>query len=161
MIVLKKKIFFIIILILFLISVVIFIKDLKKPIVLDEEYINSEVLIGMDSIEEILVTDKNDDYVVCVCKVDNKQLMFLLLENNKYYDMVYKNTFSTNTFNLGQKEFFKDIFVTKNGSIIKYGFSPVSKSDSLKNNNKVISVQEFEYFIDNKTVPIVFWWEEN
>lgn len=124
-----------------------------EPPTLNEQYINSEVLIGTESIDEILSISKNENYIVCLCSVDEDEMMFLVLKNNDELNLHFRHSFSINSLTNNPKQIMTDDMYLSNEDIVYNVF--------LDPNSKEIVIDDIEHTVNSVEYNgkrIGFWW---
>ncbi|MBP3692634.1 MAG: hypothetical protein J6I80_05265 [Clostridia bacterium] len=122
---------------------------------LNEEYINSEVLTGMDYIEEILLIDKQENYIACVCSISDQEIMLLFFKNNKSIDLHYKHSVAIELLSEDPlKEMNDGVLLSKEN--IKYNIFLNPSSDVIEINGVGLKVHR----VCQKDARIGFWWDE-
>ncbi len=126
----------------------------KPPTTLNEEYINSWILMGDQSIDKILFTSKGEDYTTCICSVSEDEIMLLVLENNKTFDMHFRHSFTLNTLTDDPAQIMTDkMFSDKD---IMYNIFLNPNVNSVTINDMVQTIHTFQY----NEHTIGFWWSE-
>lgn len=126
----------------------------KPPTTLNEEYINSWVLMGDESIDKILFTSKGEDYIACICSVSDDEIMFLVLENNETFDMHFRHSFTLNTLTDEASQTMTDEMFSKKNIIYNIFLNPDVNSVTI--DDIVQTVNTFQY----NGYTIGFWWSE-
>ena len=129
----------------------------QKDIVLDENYINSEILLGSESVDEILFIDKSDEYVACLCSSNKNELMMLILENNKYYDLCLRYSFSLNLLTDTPHNIMTDRMLSTGDKVVYNVFlnptQEIIQVDGIQQ-----EIKRFSYFNGKSDYTIGFWW---
>ena len=126
----------------------------KPPETPNEEYINSWVLMGNESIDEILFTNKGQDYTACICSVSDNELMFLVLKNNETFDMHFRHSFTLNTLTNDPAQTMTDELFSEEDIIYNVFLNPETSTVSI--NNMEQTIYTFHY----NEYTIGFWWAE-
>lgn len=121
---------------------------------LNVDYINDEVLMGTEAIDDILIKKESENFVVCVCSVSQNELMFLVLENDETYSFLFRNSFSLNTLAENATEFKTEKLLL--GSI-SYNLYLNPTEDTVFIEDMTLPVETIEY----NQQKIGFWWSEN
>ena len=126
----------------------------KPPTTLSEEYINSWILMGEEPVDKILFTSKGQDYTACICSVSDDEIMFLVLENNKTFDLHFRHSFTLNTLTEDPTKTMTDEMFSDEDIMYNIFLNPDGSSVSI--NDTIQSVNTFQY--NGHTIG--FWWDE-
>lgn len=126
----------------------------KPPSTLNEEYINSWVLMGNESIDKILFTNKGQDYTACICSVSADEIMFLVLENNETFDMHFRHSFTLNTLTDDPAQTMNDEMFSDEE--IRYNIFLNPNVNTVTVDNVTLPVNIFQYH----EYSLGFWWTE-
>lgn len=127
----------------------------NEPPALTEEYINGEVLTGVESIDKILFTSKGENHIACLCSVSDDEMMFLVLKNNDTFSMSFRYNFTLNTLSEDSTHTMRDEMPLSDADII-YNIFLNPDTDTVTVNDTVQTVNTIEYNEHN----IGFWWSE-
>lgn len=104
----KKNVSIITFVVITLVALIIVNVILHEPPSLTKEYINDNVLTE-HYIEDILYSEIGDNYIFCLCSVDDNELMALVLKDNKsYYGMQSRYSFTLNSLTENATEIIDD-----------------------------------------------------
>lgn len=126
----------------------------KPPETLNEEYINSWILMGDESVDEILFMSNEQNYTACICSVSDNELMFLVLENNKTFDMHFRHSFTLNTLTHDATQTMTDEMLSDEDIMYNIFLNP---------DVKTVTINDIEYTVNTfryNEHTIGFWWSE-
>lgn len=154
MLIIKKGFLVIVFLVL---TILIYVKTNNEPIILNENYINSDILLDTDYVDKILFMDENEKYVICLCSVYEEELMLLILENNEYYDLHYRYSFSIDSLTEDPYKIMTDA-IWGEDSQVWFNVFLNPKDDTVKIDESEQDVNIINFSTSNHEIKLGLWW---
>ena len=126
----------------------------KPPTTLNEEYINSWILMDDEPIDKILFTSQGNNYTTCICSVSDDELMLLVLQNNETFDMHFRQTIALDTLTDDPANTMTDALLSEENIMYNIFLNP--QTDSVKIGDREQTI----YTLQHNEYTIGFWWFE-